>query len=70
MAAIKQVESNGKEDAVGDKGKAIGPYQIWKNYWTDAAARDSSLTADKKGYDDCKGSGSTEYSERVVQVMA
>jgi len=34
--AIIQVESNGKDDAVGDNGSAIGCLQIWKPYWFDA----------------------------------
>ena len=37
--AIIQVESNGKDDAVGDNGKAIGCLQIWKPYWLDATER-------------------------------
>ena len=37
--AIIQVESSGKDDAVGDNGKAIGCLQIWKPYWLDATER-------------------------------
>ena len=37
--AIIQVESNGKDDAVGDNGSAIGCLQIWKPYWFDATER-------------------------------
>jgi len=61
-----EVESGGDENAEGDNGKAIGPFQIWKIYWTDAAEKDVSLKTD--GYNSCKGSGSTEYSKRVMQV--
>lgn len=37
--ALREVESGGETDpsgAVGDGGKALGPYQIWRSYWTDA----------------------------------
>ena len=36
LDAIAQVESGGRDDAVGDAGKAIGRYQIWRVYWQDA----------------------------------
>ncbi len=40
LDAIRIVESggepNGGRGAVGDGGKALGPYQIWKVYWVDA----------------------------------
>ena len=36
VQAIILVESNGKDDAVGDNGSAIGCLQIWKPYWLDA----------------------------------
>jgi len=36
LNAIIQVESNGRDDAVGDNGNAIGCLQIWKVYWIDA----------------------------------
>uniref|UniRef100_A0A7S2X6G6 lysozyme n=1 Tax=Lotharella oceanica TaxID=641309 RepID=A0A7S2X6G6_9EUKA len=59
LDAIRQVESGGDEDAVGDGGKAIGPYQIWEVYHGDAKAGGK--------YEDCKGKGSTAYSEKVVR---
>lgn len=35
--ALHQVESGGKSSPPdGDSGRAIGPLQIWKTYWTDA----------------------------------
>ena len=37
--ALIQVESNGKDDAVGDNGNAIGCLQIWKIYHIDATER-------------------------------
>jgi len=39
LDALAQVESGGKDDAVGDGGKAIGRMQIWEIYWTDAVAQ-------------------------------
>ena len=36
LDAIAQVESGGRDDAVGDGGKAIGRMQIWRVYWEDA----------------------------------
>lgn len=36
LAAIRVVESNNDPSAVGDNGKAIGVYQIWKPYWIDS----------------------------------
>ena len=30
LAAIKQVESGGDPNAVGDQGRAIGAFQIWE----------------------------------------
>ena len=36
LEAIRLVESNNNPDAVGDNGNAIGVYQIWEDYHTDA----------------------------------
>lgn len=66
--AILKVESGGDLDAVGDGGKAIGPFQIHEDYWTDAVKKDSSLKDGGKTYQSCKGEGSLEYSKRVMQV--
>ena len=66
LDAIRLVETGGQpNDGVGsrgDNGNALGPYQIWKAYHTDAAERDSSLTDYKK----CLTS--KDYSERVVRA--
>ena len=36
LDAIRQVESSGGRDTRdGDNGRAIGPYQIHRDYWTD-----------------------------------
>ena len=69
--AIQKVETGGEtnpESAVGDGGKAIGPYQIHESYWQDAKSYDPSLVANGETYQNCKGSGSFSYSERVMQV--
>ena len=65
------VETGGSRDpenAVGDGGNAIGPYQIHKVYWQDAVSYDRSLTSSGKTYQNCRGPGSYQYSERVMQV--
>ena len=36
LKAILLVESGGDPNAVGDGGRAIGPYQIHRAYWSDA----------------------------------
>ena len=43
LAALRQVESSGNDKSVGDKGKAIGPYQIHWAYWKDATDFDKSI---------------------------
>ena len=35
LDAIEQVESNGDPNAIGDNGKAVGSFQIWKTYVDD-----------------------------------
>ena len=66
LDAIRIVETGGQPNdgvgARGDGGKALGPYQIWKAYHTDAAERDASLT----DYQRCLTS--KDYSERVVRA--
>lgn len=34
--AIREVESGGDDDAVGDQGRSLGPYQIQRSYWRDS----------------------------------
>lgn len=60
LNAICLVESGGREDVVGDNGKAIGPYQIHREYWQDALEFDPSIGGK---YKDCVSRG---YSEKVV----
>ncbi len=35
LDAIAKIESNNRSNAVGDKGRAIGAYQIHRAYWKD-----------------------------------
>ena len=48
-------ETNGGRDAIGDGGRAIGPYQIHRAYFVDAGVAGR--------YDDCRD---PDYSRRVV----
>lgn len=60
LQAIEQVESRGNAKAVGDNGRAIGPFQIWRSYWQDAVEHDKNIGG---RYDDCFDK---EYSKRIV----
>lgn len=63
LDAIRQVETGGEADpanAVGDGGRAIGPFQIHRAYWQDAVAHDPSIGG---VYQDCRDE---EYARRVV----
>jgi len=62
LDAIRQVESGGDCTLVGDGGKAIGPYQIHREYWHDAVEADKSLGGT---YQDCR---SEAYARRVVKA--
>ena len=62
LNAIRIVESGGNDNAVGDGGKAIGPYQIWRSYWKDAIEFDPSIGG---SYENCY---ERKYAERVVQA--
>ncbi len=50
LDAIAQVESNGRPNAVGDSGRAVGTYQIHKLYWKDG----TRLLGVKWNYDQAK----------------
>lgn len=39
LAAIRHVESGGNDAAIGDSGRAKGPYQIHRAYWLDGCRR-------------------------------
>lgn len=60
LEAIRMVESNGDDNAVGDSGKAIGAFQIHWAYWKDATDFDKSLGG---SYEDCYD---RNYARRVV----
>lgn len=60
LDAICQVESGCQNDAIGDDGKAIGPYQIWHCYWKDAIEYRPSIGG---CYTDCYDK---EYAEQII----
>ena len=62
LRAIAQVESNHKDSAIGDGGKAIGRYQIHKVYWIDAIEYDPSIGGK---YEDCKD---PTYAGKIVVI--
>jgi len=64
LDTLQAVETGGERDpdaAVGDGGKALGAYQVWRVYWVDACEYDPSLRA--RGY---QAVTDREYAERVV----
>jgi len=64
LDAIRTVETGGEADpdrAIGDKGKALGAYQIHRGYWLDATEKDPALRA--LGYESVTN---REIAERVV----
>ncbi len=61
LDALIQVESSGRDDAVGDGGNAIGCLQIWKVYWIDATER-SGIGG---SYKDCFN---RDYAKRIVDA--
>ena len=61
LDALIQVESNGKDDAVGDNGNAIGCLQIWKIYHTDAV----EFSGIGGSYKDCYNRA---YAKKVVDA--
>jgi len=62
LAAVRQVESSGRDHLVGDGGEAIGPYQIHKAYWKDATNFDKTIGGT---YKDCFN---PEYAKKVVKA--
>ena len=66
LDAIRKVETGGHRDpanAVGDGGRAIGPYQIWATYWADAVEHDPSLVANGETHQSVRNAA---YAERVI----
>ncbi len=62
LDAMYTVESGRGKSLVGDGGKAIGPYQIWREYWQDAVEYDPSIGGK---YEDCMNKA---YSERIIRA--
>lgn len=60
LDALATVESNGKDDAVGDGGNALGRYQVWQVYWSDAIEHCPEIGG---RYKDVCGKA---YAERIV----
>ena len=70
--AIRKQETGCEKDplnAVGDGGRSIGPYQIMREYYSDAVERNPELGKRIK-YEDLKGPGSVEKSEEIMQAYA
>jgi hypothetical protein len=57
LRAIRSVESRGNDEAVGDGGRAIGPYQIHYAYWKDSGVPGR--------WEQCRN---RKYAEQVVQA--
>ena len=68
LDAIRVVETGGEPDegrgAIGDDGNALGSYQIWQPYWTDAVEREPALA--KGGYR--RVLKDKAHSERIVRA--
>jgi len=62
LDAIYTVESGRGKNLVGDGGKAIGPYQIWREYWQDAVEHDKSIGGE---YKDCMNKA---YAEKIIRA--
>jgi hypothetical protein len=63
LDAIRQVETGGcknPSEAVGDGGRAIGPFQIHQGYWADAVQHDPSIGGE---YSDCTDEA---YARQIV----
>jgi hypothetical protein len=61
LAAIRYVESNNDPNVKdGDGGKAIGVYQIWEDYWKDAAEYGNMPGT----YQDCR---KPKYADKTVR---
>jgi len=64
LDTLQAVETGGERDpdrAVGDGGKALGAFQVWRIYWADACEYDPTLR--ERGYEAVTD---REYAERVV----
>lgn len=61
--ALAMIESGDRDNVVGDRGKALGRFQIWSAYWQDAVSKFPNLR-EEGSYESCLRDGN--YSERVV----
>ena len=62
LDAMYTVESGRGKNLVGDGGKAIGPYQFWREYWQDAVEHDKSIGGK---YEDCMNKA---YAEKIIRA--
>lgn len=62
LDAMYTVESKRGKELVGDGGRAIGPYQIWREYWQDAVEWDKTIGGK---YEDCMNKA---YAEKIVRA--
>lgn len=62
LDAMYTVESKRGKELVGDGGRAIGPYQIWREYWQDAVEFDKTIGGK---YEDCMNKA---YAEKIVRA--
>jgi len=60
LDALIAVESNGRDDAVGDAGRALGALQVWRVYWSDALEHAPAIGGEYRDV------ATREYAERVV----
>jgi hypothetical protein len=60
LDALIAVESNGRDDAVGDAGRALGALQVWRVYWSDAVEHAPAIGGEYRDV------ATREYAERVV----
>lgn len=58
--ALGWVESRNNPSAVGDSGRAVGEFQIWKSYWSDAIEYAPEIGGE---YKDCYNS---EYALKII----
>ena len=63
LRAIRVIECGNVESPPdGDRGNAIGHYQIWRAYWIDATEFDKSIGG---RYEDCRD---RDYAEKIVDA--
>jgi hypothetical protein len=63
LDALEHIESNGDPNAIGDSGRAVGAYQIWKIYVAEA---NRILRLPVFGPEDRRDREASRYMTRVV----